>query len=126
MLLRWPESMAANVTVGRGTTLQVLTELRDVFPTLLDAAGALSLVPDNYSMDGKSLLCLLQDPSGRKCGWREYLDLEHDICYNDTNHWNGLTDGVMKYVFNAYFPAEQLFNLTADPGERVDLASHPK
>ena len=62
----------------------------------------------------------------RTQGWRPYLDLEHSTCYNDTNHWSALTDGKMKYIFNAFEggtfpPKEQLFNLTADPGERVGL-----
>ena len=24
-------------------------------------------------------------------GWREYIDLEHDITYHPSNHWNALT-----------------------------------
>eukprot|EP00180_Rhodochaete_pulchella_P001724 Plantae.Rhodophyta-Rhodochaete_pulchella.ctg25825.p1 GENE.Plantae.Rhodophyta-Rhodochaete_pulchella.ctg25825~~Plantae.Rhodophyta-Rhodochaete_pulchella.ctg25825.p1 ORF type:complete len:100 (+),score=18.74 Plantae.Rhodophyta-Rhodochaete_pulchella.ctg25825:30-329(+) len=31
----------------------------------------------------------------------------------------------MKYIFNAFFPQEQLFNLTADPYEIVDVAASP-
>ena len=69
-------------------------------------------------------------PSASKPGWRPWLDLEHSTCYNDTNHWSALTDGKMKYVFNAcerctFPPLEQLFNLTADPGERVGLHNDP-
>jgi len=26
-------------------------------------------------------------------GWREHIDLEHNVCYNPDNHWNALTDG---------------------------------
>ena len=113
---------------------ELVTELRDVFPTMLDAAGATSTIPAGHQIDGMSLLCLLKDPSGKSCsgctsatgcsadgkGWRAWLDLEHTTCYNATNHWSALTDGKMKYIFNACptcsFPAkEQLFNLTADP-----------
>ena len=68
--------------------------------------------------------------------------------YNASNHWSALTDGSVKYIFHALtgneqvgfwlsFPRkprsrlhpathrpspEQLFNLTADPDERYDLA----
>ncbi len=81
------------------------------------------------------LLCLLRDPSGATCDyapnpgpWRPWLDMEHSTCYNETNHWSALTDGRMKYVFRAWAPdlatQEQLFNLTTDPGERVQLSQH--
>jgi arylsulfatase A-like enzyme len=115
----------------------VTVELRDIFPSFLDAAGALtgarSVVPKDYPMDGDSMLCLL-DPSNRtSCrggAWRPWLDLEHTICYNATNHWNALVDGEMKYIFNAYYPSDatmqnQLFNLTEDPHELRDLARSP-
>jgi len=155
MLMRWPERWAAAqaaagtpVKVARGATLAapIVTELRDVYHTLVDAAG----LGDNASAvtpfggggvtafdatDGKSMLCLLRDPSGATCDyppnpgpWRPWLDMEHSTCYNETNHWSALTDGRMKYVFRAWAPdlatQEQLFNLTADPGERVQLSQH--
>lgn len=42
--------------------------------------------------------------------------------YNETIHWSALTDGRTKYVFSAHDGSEQLFNLTADPGETFNLA----
>lgn len=155
MIMRWPEAMqprlqaaaraaAAAASGGsqtghdgdiaaaplpRGSVLKQVTELRDVFPTVLDAAGASSSTPANYSMHGTSLLCLVADPTGASCnkgkGWRPYLDLEHDICYNETMHWNALTDGDTKFIFRAFFGDVQLFNLTADPGETQNLAGDP-
>ena len=76
------------------------------------------------------MLCLLRDPTGRQpCTyagnpgpWRRFIDLEHSQCYNETNHWNALTDGKIKYIFRAWFGDEQLFNLTADPGEQHELS----
>ena len=38
-----------------------------VFPTMLDAAGATDTVPSGHQIDGMSLLCLLKDPSGASC-----------------------------------------------------------
>jgi arylsulfatase A-like enzyme len=55
-------------------------------------------------------------------GWREYIDLEHNICYSPANHWNALTDGNWKYVFHALDGEEQLFHLSSDPHELTDLA----
>ena len=30
-----------------------------------------------------------------------FLDLEHGVCYDKTNHWNALTDGREKYIYHA-------------------------
>ena len=60
--------------------------------TVLDAAGpkALATIPQGHfkKEDGKSMLCLLRDPTGTKhCDypgnpgpWRPFLDLEHSQC----------------------------------------------
>lgn len=50
---------------------------------------------------------------------------KHTTCYNDTNHWNALTDGNLKYVFKAWNASEQLFNLSVDPGETIDVSQEP-
>ncbi len=112
-LVRWPKSMG--MADRRGQTIAQPVELRDVMPTFLDVAGA--RVPDH--LDGRSWLPLLR---GQTDGWREYIDLEHDVCYSPRNHWNALTDGKRKYVFHAFNGEEQLFDLTDDPGETRDLA----
>ena len=140
LLLRWPNAYAQRhtVAVSRGAVLEppIVTELRDVFHTIVDAAGLSATVaklkPAFDATDGKSMLCLLTDPMGAKCGykpnpgpWRTYVDLEHSTCYNMTNHWSALTDGRLKYVYRAWKGDEQLFNLTGDPKEVVDLAVLP-
>eukprot|EP00040_Diaphanoeca_grandis_P008715 m.46182 g.46182 ORF g.46182 m.46182 type:complete len:736 (+) comp20166_c0_seq2:116-2323(+) len=134
MLFRWPESYQSEIK--RGTTLHnVVTELRDVFHTAIDIAGIAAKVPSGTfkAEDGKSMLCLLKDPTGLEhCDydanpgpWRQWIDMEHATCYNESNHWNALTDGRMKYVFRAWFGDEQLFNLTADAGELHELSGEP-
>eukprot|EP00039_Didymoeca_costata_P028213 m.20354 g.20354 ORF g.20354 m.20354 type:complete len:699 (-) comp6817_c0_seq1:68-2164(-) len=134
MLLRWPEAYDSDYKIQRGTVItDFVTELRDIFHTAIDIAQAYGGINMSHFKpeDGKSMLCLLKDPSGQTCQyplnpgpWREYIDMEHDTCYNETNHWNALSDGKMKYVFRAFFGDEQLFNLTADPYEMVELSSH--
>ena len=97
-------------------------------------------MPADHPLDGASLLCLLRAPAGQRgagCpagGWRKILDLEHDVCYNATIHWNALLtrddpemgSGLLKYIWHAspgaVLPFEQLFNLSHDPHEQVDLA----
>ena len=110
MILSWPPSMDDKVTAQRGTSLDVVTELRDLLPTFLDVGGV--AIPP--SINGSSLLLTLQTTPTK---WREYIDLEMAVTYNLTIHWNALTDGKTKYVFQAFFPDEQLFDLSADPME---------
>lgn len=140
MLLRWPEDAwpagVPPVAVPRGSTLDALVELRDVAPTLLHAAGVWPPAP--ALLDGDSLLCLLLHPSrlpyagavpaapGCPEAWRVMLSLEHDICYNASNHWNALTNGTIKYVYEAQYGHEQLFDLVADPHETRNLAVLPQ
>ncbi|HUK18209.1 MAG TPA: arylsulfatase [Bryobacteraceae bacterium] len=112
MLLSWADGLdRARV----GQTIARPVEIRDVLPTLLDAAGA--PVPD--AVEGRSLLALVRNPDGP---WREWIDLEHNVVYSPENHWNALTDGAGKYIFHAYSGQEQLFDLVKDPYELLDLS----
>jgi arylsulfatase A-like enzyme len=112
MIMRWPAGLVA---VGRGQKLTQTVELRDILPTFLEAAGT----PPSRPVDGRSLLALTR---GRTQDWREYLDLEHGVCYAPQNHWNALTNGREKYIYHAYDGSEQLFDLERDPHELDDLA----
>lgn len=112
MLMRPPSGM------GLGSAGQVISnpvEIRDVLPTFLDAAGA----PVPASIEGRSLLHLLRS---KGADWREYIDLEHNICYSPENHWNGLTDGRWKYLYHAQNGEEQIFDLVSDPHELKDIS----
>lgn len=113
MLMRWPEPLA---TAPRGQVLGHLAELRDVLPTCADAAGI--AIPGG--VEGMSLLRPIR---GETSDWRGWIDLEHDICYDKTNHWNALTDGHRKFIYHAFDGREQFFDLDADPGEEHDLAA---
>ncbi len=103
----------------RGQVLRQPVELRDVLPTLVAAAR----LPVSPNLDGRNLLPLLQ---GQTEGWGPWIDLQHNICYSPTNHYNALTDGQTKYIYHAQKGHEQLFDLRNDPGERNDLASDPR
>lgn len=108
---------AAGMGLGPGgQTFSQPVEIRDVLPTFLDAAGA--TIPE--SIEGRSLLQLVKT---KGTGWREFIDLEHNVCYAPSNHWNGLTDGRWKYLYHAQHGTEQLFDLTTDPNELTDLAA---
>lgn len=102
-----------------GQTFDQPIEIRDLLPTFLDAAGA--EIPS--TIEGRSLLQLIKTKGQ---GWREWIDLEHNVCYGITNHWNALTNGRWKYIFHAYNGEEQLFDRKEDPYELIDLARNPK
>lgn len=100
---------------SRGRSLAHPVEIRDVLPTLLEAAGA----PIPEAVEGRSLFGPMRNPAAP---WREWIDLEHDVCYSPQNHWNAMTDGRCKYIFHARTGEEQFFDLAADPYELNDLA----
>jgi arylsulfatase len=114
MIVRWPDSLGLNAK--RGQVRQELAELRDVFPTFLDAAG----LPRPATVEGMSLLGILRGNPGRKI-----LDLEHASCYAPKDGWVALMDERYKYIYFEHTGQQQLFDLTKDPTEVNDLASQP-
>jgi arylsulfatase A-like enzyme len=88
-------------------------ELRDLFPTLCDAAG----VPIPAGLDGASLLPLAR---GQATSWRPWLHGEH-TAGAWSNHW--LCDGASKYVWFSQTGRQQLFDLASDPSECHDLST---
>jgi arylsulfatase A-like enzyme len=111
MLMRWPKGM---VSAGRGQVSDRPVEIRDIAATCLDAAG----VSTAHKLDGLSML----NAARGRGGWRDFIDLEHDVCYDIANHWNALTGGKTKYIFHARSGQEQLFDVARDPQELTDLA----
>jgi arylsulfatase A-like enzyme len=96
MLLRGPG-------IERGRESDVPVEIRDVLPTLAAAAG----IDLGDRVEGRPMTRVR----------REWIDLEHDVCYDKVNHWNALTDGRWKYIYHAFDESEQLFDLSSDPYE---------
>jgi len=96
---------------------QEVVELRDVMPTLLEAAG----LPVPATVEGRSSVPLLTAPAS---GWRTYLHGEHCTCYAREQEMQYVTDGLRKYIWLPRIDREQLFDLEADPGECHDLIAH--
>lgn len=91
-----------------------VAELRDVLPTLCEAAGV--AVP--ATVDGRSLLPQVRGEMA--LGWRNHLHGEHAF-WEESNHW--LTDGREKYVWFSERGEELLFDLGEDPKEERNLAA---
>jgi len=111
MLVKWPDRLRNAGTM----TVRTPVELRDILPTLMDAAG-IGIRP--YEVDGISMLSLVSEPDRPRI-----MDLEHSRSYWPGSDWTGLTDGIRKYVHWSMTGEEQLFDLKRDPGELRDLAS---
>ena len=112
-IVRWPASL--RLKAKRGQVRQELVELRDVFPTFLDAAG----LPRPAAVEGMSLLEVLRGKPGRKL-----LDLEHASCYAPKDGWVALMDERYKYVYFEHTGQQQLFDLSRDPHELDNLADN--
>ncbi len=91
-----------------------VVELRDIMPTLLDAAG----LPIPANVDGRSVLPLMQ---GETEGWRDYIHGEHCTCYHAEQEMHYVTDGKRKFIWLPRLDREQFFDLERDPGECDDL-----
>ncbi len=115
MIIRWPAGL--NIDAERGGVFDQLVELRDVLPTMLDAAG----IEKPETVDGSSMLDLIRGEGE----WRTVLDLEHSYTYWEGNAWVALTDGRFKYIWFTLLGREQLFDLKNDPEEAADLADDP-
>jgi arylsulfatase len=115
-LMRYP----THWKLPRNQVIQQPVELRDIMPTLLDAAE----IPVPKSVDGMSLLALAD---GKTAGWRDWVMGEHTYSYGwDWNYgMQYITDGREKYVWFHAADRERFFHLDKDPGERNDLSKDP-
>jgi arylsulfatase A-like enzyme len=95
-----------------------VVELRDIMPTLLDAAGV--FIPP--TVDGRSVLGLLDAPAQ---DWRTYIHGEHCMCYSTEQEMQYVTDGRRKFIWLPRINVEQFFDLEADPGECCNLIHAP-
>lgn len=95
-----------------GSRVESVIELRDIMPTLLEAADS----PIPASVDGASLLPLCR---GERTDWRDYVHGEH--AFGEKSH-HYVTDGREKYIWFSQTGEEQFFDLLADPQECVNAA----
>lgn len=96
-----------------------VVELRDIMPTVLEAAG-LEAPPTTR---GKSLMPLLADAD---TPWREYIHGEHCWCYGPDQEMQYVTDGARKFIWLPRIGVQQFFDLQADPHELHNLIDSPE
>lgn len=96
-----------------------VVELRDIMPTLLDAAGL--AIPK--TVDGLSLLPVMKEA---QANWRQYIHGEHCTCYSREQEMQYVTDGLRKFIWLPRINKEQFFDLEVDPNELNDLINEPQ
>ena len=113
MIWSWPGRVAA------GLQASGLTELVDIAPTLLEAAG----IEIPWSMQGRSLLPILEgraDPATHKA--RVVSEFRDSIGgHADHTHGSMMFDGRWKSVVYHGHPIGEIFDHASDPGEFDNL-----
>ena len=102
-----------NLGLKKNNRVDQAVEMRDIMPTLLDAAEI--DIPD--TVDGRSVIPLCKD--GRDAAWREYIHGEHAF---GAKSYHYITDGKEKYIWFSKDGEEQFFDLANDPQELRDLS----
>lgn len=100
------------LNIKKGSTCDNIVELRDIMPTLLDAAGV--SIPE--TVEGKSVIPLAKASNPE---WRSYIHGEH--AYGDLSH-HFLVNGKEKYIWYSQTGEEQYFDLLTDPEELHNLS----
>jgi choline-sulfatase len=113
LLIRWPG------VVKSGTIVEHVVSNLDLFPTLVEIAGL--GVPDNLTLRGRSLVPLLR---GQAVSWDDTLFGQYDMHHYQVARMRMIRTPEWKLVRH-FEPggADELYDLTKDPGERHDLAN---
>ena len=111
--------LMAGPGVPEGKVVATPVSLVDVFPTVVEAAGA-ALAPEDAGLPGASLLGIAAAPDdAARTVFAEYH------ASNSSTAYYLLRRGRYKYLAYVGYPA-QLFDLEADPDEAHDLAGDPQ
>lgn len=116
-LARVPCFAAGGGVVG-GRRIAAPVQSFDFVPTALAAAGCPVEPDDPDPSDGVDQTALLADPAGR-------ADADRVVYSAFSMNWPMVRRGRHKYIREMGWGDEVLFDLDADPGERVDLAGAP-
>lgn len=105
-----------NLQLNRNTAADQVVEMRDIMPTLLDAAH----IEIPSTVEGQSVIPLCKNHEETE--WRDYLHGEH---HYGAESFHYITNGKEKYVWFSFTGKEQFFDLVKDPQELHNLAQDP-
>lgn len=111
-IVRFPDGAHA------GAVRDQLVSLADLYPSILDMAGASW---DQAGIHGRSLLPLIAD---RETPWRDAVATEFGGVNSLAMTQRTLRYGDFKYGYNCC-TEDELYDLNMDPGETRNLISHP-
>lgn len=112
--------LGGHMDLDKGSVVSEVIELRDIMPSLLDAAS--TEIPS--SVEGESIWKLARaNKDSLASPWREYLHGEH-VQGIVSNQW--VTNGEEKYIWYSQTGEEQFFDLIHDPSEQQNLIHNPK
>lgn len=111
------KSRGFDLGIPKGSVCREVVELRDVMPTLLEAAGL--EVP--ACVEGRSMMRLAREQSDPS--WRTHLHGEHTF---EGASVQFITDTRHKYIWHSGSGRELLFDLQNDPTELLDLSTAPE
>jgi len=112
LIIRFPDGSYA------GEVRDEFVSLLDIYPTILDIAGA----PYDESMiHGQSLIPLIEN---RNPSWRDYIVVEFGGVNNTGTTQRTLRRGNLKFGFNIAHE-DELYDLGIDPYETRNLIHHP-
>lgn len=103
LIMRWPEK------IKKGTVKDGFVDLNDLYPTMVDVSGG--IYNGNKELPGESLF--IKNPMKN----REWQYIEHQ---HGSKRWCAIIGQGYKYV-HYYGDRDELFDLTSDPNENVNL-----
>lgn len=121
--LRVPAFAAWPGVIEPGSRIEAPAVTMDLFPTIAEAAG----VEIGAAIDGVSLLPVMSGGSGASLSRRPlfFARREGNERYMGECIW-AMIDGDWKLVKNSPFEPWELYNLSEDPGESLDLAGRER
>ena len=110
LIIRWP----GHVPAGKRSDL--LVRNYDLFPTLLDCLGLAAKAPAKPAPPGRSFAAALR---GETFAWV-------NVAFYEFEWTRAVRTGEWKYVRRFPTGPDELYDLKADPGERVNLVDRPE
>jgi uncharacterized sulfatase len=118
LIVRWPG------TVKPGSEVKPVVSNLDIFPSVLDMVGI--GVPPNLAVDGRSFVPFLRQPDA-KIPWDDTLIGQYDMHHGQVARMRMIRADGWKLIRHLEPGGEdELYDLTHDPDEAVNLHGNPQ